>query len=184
MRIYLTAVAVLVVLATSGLVAEQANLPGPAPSPLTTQAISPAKLDSSVQQEEKMSAYNSASRVANRMLLANGCSGQYSEYIGRAAVDNGLSARLLAAVVIVESSCRADAVSSEGAIGLVQVSPRTWHFSRRILKDPYMNLQIGGRILRRYVRRYGLRGGLHAYNGWGDPSDSYATKVLTVIESS
>lgn len=159
----------------------KANLPGPTPGPIVVHAISSAQIETSVRQEEKLAAYARATRIARRTLRVNGCSGRYSDYVGRAAVDNGIPPQILAAVVVVESSCRADAVSSEGAIGLVQVSPRTWHFSHRVLRDPYMNLQIGARILRRYVRAYGLRGGLHAYNGWGDPTDSYATRVLEAV---
>jgi soluble lytic murein transglycosylase-like protein len=94
------------------------------------------------------------------------------------AVDSRLSARIVAAIVFVESSCRADAVSKKGAIGLVQVNPRVWRYSRRELQDPYTNLQIGARILAGYIRGHGLREGLHRYNGLGDTSDDYSERVL------
>lgn len=38
----------------------------------------------------------------------------------------------------------------------------------------------GSKILAGYVRRYGLREGLHAYNGFGDPTSAYPDKVLLV----
>jgi soluble lytic murein transglycosylase-like protein len=93
-------------------------------------------------------------------------------------VDSRLSARIVAALVFVESSCPADAVSKKGAAGLVQVNPRVWRHSRRELQDPSTNLQIGTQILAGYIRGHGLREGLHRYNGLGVTSDDYSELVL------
>jgi hypothetical protein len=54
-----------------------------------------------------------------------------------------------------------------------------WHYSQEELKNPNRNLEIGASILASYVRRYGLKEGLHAYNGFGNRTDEYSTKVLT-----
>jgi hypothetical protein len=41
-------------------------------------------------------------------------------------------------------------------------------------------VRAGSKILAGYVRRYGLREGLHAYNGFRDPTSAYSDKVLLV----
>ena len=71
-------------------------------------------------------------------------------------------------------------MSEKGAVGLVQINPRVWRYSRRALQDPFTNLQIGTRILAAYIRAHGLKlkEGLHRYNGLGDPSEDYSERVL------
>jgi hypothetical protein len=39
---------------------------------------------------------------------------------------------------------------------------------------------VGASILASYVHRYGLKEGLHRYNGLGNPSSEYSDKVLIV----
>src|ERR1700752_187316 len=96
---------------------------------------------------------------------------------GRTAYEYGLSARLLAAVIYVESSCNPRAVSGKDSIGLMQVNPRVWGH-RDQLTDPPFNINLSTKILAGYIRHHGLVEGLHHYNGLGDPSDSYARRVL------
>jgi soluble lytic murein transglycosylase-like protein len=122
--------------------------------------------------------YEAAKRIVVRVMHANGCSDRFAEPVARAAVDNNLSPRVVAAVVFVESSCNPDAISSEHAVGLMQVNGRVWHYSTTSLRDPEVNVQVGSRILREYIRRYGLREGLHHYNGVGDPSMDYSNRVI------
>jgi soluble lytic murein transglycosylase-like protein len=98
---------------------------------------------------------------------------------GRTAYEYGISARLLAAVVYVESSCNPRAVSGKDSIGLLQVNPKVWGH-RDQLTDPEFNIHLGAKILAGYIRHYGLVEGLHHYNGLGDPSDAYARRVLAV----
>jgi|SRR5579859_2115395 len=96
---------------------------------------------------------------------------------GRAAYEYGIPARLLAAIVYVESSCNPRAISGKDSIGLTQVNPRVWGH-RDQLTDPEFNIHLGAKILAGYIRHYGLVEGLHHYNGLGDPSDTYARRVL------
>lgn len=175
---YLIAMTVTASLGIAALVAQKATLPGPSPETIPATALTPVAITSMYRQERQQAEYVTAEREARRVLTANGCSGQYAAMTGRAAVDSHLSVRMVAAIVFVESSCRADAVSKEGAVGLIQVNPRVWRYPRRTLQDPYTNLQIGTRILSAYIRAHGLREGLHRYNGLGDPSDEYSDRVL------
>ena len=175
---YLMSMTVVASLGTAGVIAQKANLPGPSPKTISATAISPEALTSLYRQERRKAEYAAAERAARQVLTANGCSAQYAAITGRAAVDSHLPVRMVAALVFVESSCRADAVSGKGAVGLAQVNPRVWRYSRRALQDPYTNLQIGTRILAGCIRAHGLREGLHRYNGLGNPTDDYSDRVL------
>lgn len=175
---YLMAVTVAASLGTAGLVAQKANLPGPSPKTIPAAALSPEAMTSSYKQERRQAQYAAAARTVRQVFAANGCSPRYAAITGRAAVDSGLSPRLVAGLVFVESSCNAAAISSKGAIGLAQINPRVWRLSRRVLQDPYINTQIGTRILADYIRAHGLREGLHRYNGLGDSREDYSERVL------
>jgi soluble lytic murein transglycosylase-like protein len=175
---FLVAVSVVASVATAVILEQKANLPGPSPKTLLAVPLSPEEVTYIYRQEQRQAEYVAAVRAARQVLVANGCSSKYAAITGRAAVDSQLPARMVAALVFVESSCRANAVSKEGAVGLTQVNPRVWRYSRRALQDPYMNLQIGTRILAGYIRVHGLREGLHRYNGLGDPSEDYSERVL------
>jgi soluble lytic murein transglycosylase-like protein len=153
---YLTAVAVAVIVAVTALVLQVANLPGERPEPLQVSAVTPQQI-----------AYGVATEAAARVLVANGCSDTYASPAARAAVDAGIEATVVAGVIVVESSCHPLAESPVGALGLMQISPRTWKHSRRELLDPETNIRIGTKILVDYVRPHGLREGLHRYNGLG-----------------
>ena len=175
---FLVAVTAVASLGMAAVVEQKANLPGPSPESLSAIALGPDAMTAVYRHERRQAEYVAAVRAARRVLVANGCSSKYATIAGRAAVDSHLSARMVAALVFVESSCRAEVVSKKGAVGLVQVNPRVWRYSRRALQDPYTNLQIGTRILADYIRAHGLREGLHRYNGLGDPSDDYSERVL------
>src|SRR5262249_1570597 len=125
--------------------------------------------------------YRVSEKQAAKVYSRLGCGTKYAAVTGRVATDYGLSPRLLAALVFVESTCRADAVSGRDSVGLTQVNPRVWKHSRAELKDPERNLRIGAGILASYIRNYGVVEGLHHYNGLGDPSDEYSNKVLEAM---
>lgn len=163
---YLTAVAVAVTIALAALVLQVANLPGERPLPVQAVPLTPRQI-----------AYEAATDAAARVLRSNGCSDRYASLAGRAAVDEGIQADVVAGVIVVESSCNPLAVSPAGAVGLMQVNPRVWKFSRRELQNPDANIRIGTKILVDYVRPHGLREGLHRYNGLGDDG-SYGAHVL------
>ena len=81
-----------------------------------------------------------------------------------AAKANNVDPALFAALVEQESGNRQTAVSRSGAIGLAQLMPGT---ARELGVDPYdamQNLMGGARYLRQQLDRFGLEGGLRAYN--------------------
>jgi soluble lytic murein transglycosylase len=91
------------------------------------------------------------------------------------AVQNGLDPALVASVVRCESRFKASAVSSRGAIGLMQIVPETgaWiaqqleipDFEVDSLYDPDLNLRFGSWYLRYLLDRFGDRDdALMAYN--------------------
>lgn len=138
----------------------------PVPPAIAVQAITPRQIEYGIAQQE-----------AAKVLKIHGCSTEYAGPVGRAAVDQRISPRLLAALVFVESSCRANAISNEGAVGLTQINVRVWRVSRKQALDPDFNLKLGTKILADYVRAHGIREGLHRYNGLGDDG-SYSDRVL------
>ena len=154
------------------------------PLPPSIKVIAPTEAQireqviSERKQAERDKAIRRASFAARMVYRANGCSDRYSDLTGRTAYEYGLPSRLLAAMVFVESSCNAKAVSGRSSVGLLQVNPRVWKYSRLDLENPERNMHIGASILKAYVRKYGLVEGLHHYNGLGDPSDTYARRVL------
>jgi soluble lytic murein transglycosylase-like protein len=160
------AIAVFVAVASLGLVGQVANHPGQTPATRRAMPLTPLQAE-----------YGRAGEIAARVLVANGCRDTYAPQIGRAAVDNRISPRLIGGIVFVESSCNPDAVSTANAIGLMQINGRVWPHSLRDLRDPDTNTQIGTKILADYVRTYGLREGLRHYNGLGDDG-TYGTKVI------
>ena len=102
----------------------------------------------------------------------------------------GLDPLLILAVMAVESRFNPVAESLMGAKGLMQVIPK--HHLDKLLEhggedavlDPMINIALGARILKEYVRRTGsLEAGLQFYNGaLADPSSQYAQKVFAEKE--
>jgi len=94
--------------------------------------------------------------------------------------------RLIHAVIQVESNWNPDALSSAGAIGLMQVMPANataYGYQPDQLYDPEINIDLGIRILRENINIYGLKDGLAAYNGGPSKrhitvTQQYAQKVL------
>ncbi len=139
-----------------------------------------ASIRAEMQREKLQHQYDLAENQVDRVFRRVGCSTEFSEAIAHAAVNNHVPVRVLAGLVYVESTCRANAVSYRDAVGLTQVNPRVWHYKRADLLNPYLNAELGARILSVYIRHHGLKEGLHRYNGLGNPSDEYSEKVLRV----
>ena len=90
---------------------------------------------------------------------------RYEEIVVGHAENYGLEPHLLAAVIYQESKFDADAVSSSGAVGLMQLLPETaqgiadrtggtgWH--ERDLVDPELNVRYGSWYLRHLLDKYG-----------------------------
>lgn len=151
----------------------------PKPAPILVVPSTEQSIREEIKREQKEKAYQQASKIAAQVYRRLGCRPTYADGTGRAAVDFGIPTRVLAGLVFVESSCRSTAVSGKDSVGLTQINPRVWKYSQAELRDPDKNLKIGARILSAYIKKYGLVGGLHAYNGWGNPTEEYSTKVLT-----
>jgi soluble lytic murein transglycosylase len=100
---------------------------------------------------------------------------EYQHIVSGHAENYDLDPALLAAVIYQESKFEADAVSSSGAIGLMQLLPDTAkgiaqytggnRFQVKDLYDPEINVRYGSFYLRRLLRKYGdVRLALAAYN--------------------
>ncbi len=89
-----------------------------------------------------------------------------------------LNIDLLCAVITHESGLTWDprVVSKAGAMGLMQIMPVTglllseyeriaWTDPEEVIFDPINNIRMGCRYLSMLIQRYGLEGGLAAYNG-------------------
>ncbi len=102
----------------------------------------------------------------------------------------GLDPLLILAVMAVESRFNPIAESVMGAKGLMQVIPKHHldklreHGGEGAVLDPLINIPVGARILKEYIRRTGsLEAGLQFYNGaLADPSSRYAQKVIAEKE--
>ncbi|MCL4402723.1 MAG: lytic transglycosylase domain-containing protein [Acidobacteria bacterium] len=87
--------------------------------------------------------------------------------IGQAAQSNGLKVELIRAVIRQESGFRPCAVSSKGAMGLMQLMPATvQQYSVREPFDAKENIAAGAKLLKELLARYkgDLRTALAAYN--------------------
>jgi soluble lytic murein transglycosylase len=99
----------------------------------------------------------------------------YEQIVRGHARNYDLDPALLAAVIYQESKFHADAKSSSGAIGLMQLTPQTaegiairtggTHFRLSDLYDPEINVRYGSWYLRHLLDKYGdERDALAAYN--------------------
>jgi len=102
--------------------------------------------------------------------------------------------RLVAAVMIVESRANPFAISHLDSIGIMQIHLPTWGTTAdqegiNLFKIED-NVDFGVRILKDYVRRFGLQEGVKRYKGWNadDPDSSqsaedYLAKVQRIYSS-
>jgi hypothetical protein len=151
----------------------------PKPPVIKVEPLTAVEITKEVTREQKEKEYARATTQAGMVYRKNGCRQSFAEETGRIAVDDGISPRVLAALVFIESSCNPTAISGKASVGLCQINPLVWHYTQAELKNPNQNLRIGASILASYVRKFGLKEGLHRYNGLGDDSDDYSNKVLT-----
>jgi hypothetical protein len=96
--------------------------------------------------------------------------GQWSRHIREASKRFAIPERLLRGVMHVESVGDVRALSSKGAMGLMQIMPATWEELRikyRLGDDPYQprdNILAGAAYLREMLDSFGRSGFLAAYN--------------------
>jgi len=149
----------------------------PTPQPVKIVPVTEAQIKEGVKSEQVAKKNKRAILAARQVYKRLGCRQDFSEATGRAATEYGVSPRLLAGLVFVESSCNPNATDHLGSFGLAQVNTHVWG---KRANDPATNLRIGARILASYVGRYGLVEGLHHYNGYSAVhGHEYVNKVLT-----
>ena len=117
-----------------------------------------------------------------------------AESIVTSAKKHGLNPRLVASIMIVESRGNPFAISGQDAVGIMQIHLPTWgekadRENVNLLKIED-NVDFGVRILKGYVQRFGVSGGIRRYNGyipgepvWEESSERYLSKVREVYES-
>jgi len=92
-----------------------------------------------------------------------------------------ISPYLIMSVAHRESNFNPRAVSSVGAIGIMQIMPKVWGLNPYKLEDIDYNVQHGARILKHYQDRYGSTDRL-LFHYWGGNNDrhgyGYPSKVL------
>ena len=91
------------------------------------------------------------------------------EIVTRAALRQGLPPALVHSVAAVESGYRKDAVSPKGAIGIMQLMPRTARELQADPRNPEQNADAGAKYLRELLLKYQhdpfqLRKALAGYN--------------------
>jgi Transglycosylase SLT domain len=111
--------------------------------------------------------------------------------IAASAKKYDLDPKLIASVVIVESRANPFAISEKDSVGIMQIHLPTWgdttdRESINLLKIED-NIDFGARILKDYIRQYGLWEGVKRYKGWipDDPAseqsvDGYLAKVQNI----
>jgi soluble lytic murein transglycosylase-like protein len=124
---------------------EEAPPPEPATAPVPTPALAPAPAVTPAE-------------------LADAAADKY-----------GLPRLLVRSVMAAESGFEPDAVSSKGAIGLMQLMPQTAQDLGADPHDPAQNVDAGVRYLRDLLTRYdgGLWRALAAYNAGAGAVDKY-----------
>jgi soluble lytic murein transglycosylase len=115
-------------------------------------------------------------RWAHTRLLQKMYPRPYAETVVQEAEANGIDPNLVYAVIRQESRFNAEAKSSAGAIGLMQLTPATFEwlqkketgtasFSSAALYEPKVNIHYGCRYLGLLMKKYGAaRTALCAYN--------------------
>lgn len=103
--------------------------------------------------------------------------------IGQAALQYGVSAQLVEAVVAYESRFSAKAISAKGARGLMQMLPRTAQqygiTDSRELDNPEKNIDVGTHYLSDLLARYGgnVALALAAYNAGSGTIDRQGGRI-------
>lgn len=130
--------------------------------------------------------------VAEVFGRAQGCadaSPDLIEMTARAALSANLDPAIAAATVAVESSCNNYAISSRGAVGLMQVMPKIWSthydFSGTInLFNEEDNIRVGSEIMAGLIQQHGTAEGIQLYNGAGVGCPTcdagYSARILTL----
>jgi len=135
-----------------------------------------AQFNNSYQNNEQkiitiMNRFNKEMPAAKKQAIAN-------EILEMTLRYSNLDVDLICATITHESarSWNPKVVSKAGAMGLMQIMPRTgkwlarfegveWTSTEAVLFDPIHNIRLGTRYLSKLINTYDLEGGLAAYNG-------------------
>jgi soluble lytic murein transglycosylase-like protein len=124
--------------------------------------------------------------IARRYRVSEAAAAGFVATAYQAGREFSLDPMLILAVMAIESRYNPVAESSMGARGLMQVIPKYHpekiadHGGELALLDPEVNILVGTRILREYLRRVGeIEAALQMYAGALDePTSQYSGKVL------
>jgi soluble lytic murein transglycosylase-like protein len=124
--------------------------------------------------------------IAKRYRVSEQAVGGFVSTAYRAGDQYAVDPLLILAVMAVESRYNPVAESQVGAKGLMQVMPKfhldklSDHGGEDAVLEPEVNIVVGARILREYLRRFGdTEAALQMYVGAYDvPTSQYAAKVL------
>lgn len=120
----------------------------------------------------------------------------FDPMIETAATRHDVDARILKALIEVESAFQPRARSPKGAMGLMQLMPRTAEqYEARNPYDPESNIEAGTRYLKRLLNEFELPLALAAYNAGeaavrrfgGIPpyaeTQAYVTRILSILKT-
>lgn len=139
-----------------------------------------------------------------RVMASQSVYAPFAAFVAEASQRFGIPAAWIRAVMHAESFGDVRAISSKGAIGLMQIMPETWAYLRqryRLGADPldaHDNIIAGAAYLRELHDRYGVPGFLAAYNAgparWEDhlvtgrplPAETraYLTRLAPIVDES
>src|ERR1700676_4532419 len=152
------------------------------PPPVQVIKVQPDNRENKIQ--------DAAWEVAKVFGRSPGCkdaSPELGRMIAEASIDQGADPKIVAATASIESNCNQFAVSSKGAIGIMQVTAKTWSskydFTGSVnLLNSRDNVKVGTKILSDSIKQYGLEKGIQAYNGLAigcsTCDEYYSQKVL------
>lgn len=121
---------------------------------------------------------------------------EYSEFVNKYAMENGIDSMWIYAIIKVESNFDANATSTSGAKGLMQLMDSTatdiakqlniTNFECGMLYDPQINIMLGVKyfdnLLSKYGENYYLA--IAAYNGGIGNVDSWIEKGIISMDAS
>jgi soluble lytic murein transglycosylase-like protein len=124
--------------------------------------------------------------IARRYRVSEDATAGFVSTAYRAGREFSVDPLLILAVMAIESRYNPVAESSMGAKGLMQIIPKYHpeklpeHGGEQALLDPEVNILVGTRILREYLRRFGeTETALQMYAGaFDEPTSQYSGKVL------
>jgi hypothetical protein len=130
-------------------------------------------------------AIKSMEAFLERYKVDGGQRGRIAAAIVHSGRKNDVDPRLIASIMIVESRANPFAISGADAVGIMQVHLPTW--GHRADKEGINlfkiedNVEFGVRILKDYVRRFGVWEGVKRYKGWNPDSPTSAQSVSEYV---